>query len=364
MGVLLKCVGMWFLILWQKESLRVLCANNDTNQKPFDTDLVDLFSSKNNTDKLEKNTSEVEPKCNSFLNITCVEERNTAVKNTVNMEGGGDVMLEHDVPHFDVGSAHSTGSSPLDSSNSSISVTDRGNRSSGIVPRKGVTYKPKIVARKGVGEDHSTEENSSGMTISGIENTDENMEKDNIVPSKKCVCCSSNILNVSAKNESDNNCIKCCNMTNNGRNTSNTVRNTSNMTDPVNQLHIAATSSALNVTTQDETWQNTSDSVKQDKHNPSTLNSTATSAIPSARNKKPLFTLDAANDSPANLSFQSPSHSKGLNRTDYVVPVVCAILAVPLFIVSSIFLYRKGSEFWERRHYRRMDFLIDGMYND
>lgn len=374
MDILLKCVGMWLLILWQKENLRVLCTNDghqaysfatgdDTSQKQLRTDLVNLFSSDSNADKLEKNTDEAESKHNSFLNSTYVTERNRAFEKTVNMEGGGGVTLYHNISRLGVGPAHSIGPSLSNLLNTNISDIERGNRSSGIVPRKGVMYsKPKIVPRKGV--DPSIEENSPGMSISGIESTDENTEKDNDAPGKTCVCCLNNTLNVSIKNESDK-CKKCCNTTKTGRNTSGTVRNISNATDPVNQLPTdSAAPSAVNFTTQDSTWQNISDSVKQDKHNPSSLNNTATSIIPSARKKKPPFTLDAANDSPANLSFQSPSHNKGLNRIDYVIPVVCVILAVPLVILLAVFLYKKGSEFWERRHYRRMDFLIDGMYND
>ncbi|KAK3909448.1 Trichothecene biosynthesis transcription regulator TRI6 [Frankliniella fusca] len=49
---------------------------------------------------------------------------------------------------------------------------------------------------------------------------------------------------------------------------------------------------------------------------------------------------------------------------DYVVPIVIAMLAVPFVAVVGAFLYKKGRDFWDRRHYRRMDFLIDGMYND
>jgi len=62
--------------------------------------------------------------------------------------------------------------------------------------------------------------------------------------------------------------------------------------------------------------------------------------------------------------------------TDYVVPLVIAMLAVPLVGVLCALMYMKGRDFWERRHYgridflwdsrndSRMDFLIDGMYNN
>ncbi|KAF7998030.1 hypothetical protein HCN44_009428 [Aphidius gifuensis] len=52
------------------------------------------------------------------------------------------------------------------------------------------------------------------------------------------------------------------------------------------------------------------------------------------------------------------------SKISYVIPVVLTILVGTLFIVFVLFLYRNGREYWEKRHYRRMDFLIDGMYNE
>lgn len=49
---------------------------------------------------------------------------------------------------------------------------------------------------------------------------------------------------------------------------------------------------------------------------------------------------------------------------DYVLPIVLTILAVPLVAILMTVLYKRGSEWWQHRHYRRMDFLIDGMYNN
>ncbi|XP_067012192.2 probable serine/threonine-protein kinase DDB_G0272254 [Anabrus simplex] len=72
--------------------------------------------------------------------------------------------------------------------------------------------------------------------------------------------------------------------------------------------------------------------------------------------KKPTFTLD--DKASKQQSLLSSPESK------YIIPVVATILVVPLVVALLMFLYRRGAEFWERRHYRRMDFLIDGMYND
>lgn len=80
----------------------------------------------------------------------------------------------------------------------------------------------------------------------------------------------------------------------------------------------------------------------------------------SRKKSKPLTTLDEfkRNTSSVNANPSTPK------KNDYVIPVVAVILAVPLISVLVMFFYKKGTEFWERRHYRRMDFLIDGMYND
>lgn len=48
----------------------------------------------------------------------------------------------------------------------------------------------------------------------------------------------------------------------------------------------------------------------------------------------------------------------------YVLPIVLTILAVPLLAIILTVGYKRGAEWWQHRHYRRMDFLIDGMYNN
>lgn len=48
----------------------------------------------------------------------------------------------------------------------------------------------------------------------------------------------------------------------------------------------------------------------------------------------------------------------------YVVPIVIVILSVPFVAILISILYKRGSEWWKYRHYRRMDFLINGMYDN
>jgi len=69
------------------------------------------------------------------------------------------------------------------------------------------------------------------------------------------------------------------------------------------------------------------------------------------------------------IDYRPSSHTKssplGMSRkVDYIVPVVTTIFALPLFAAIIFVLYRRGRDCWDKRHYRRMDFLIDGMYND
>ncbi|XP_011157498.1 uncharacterized protein LOC105194329 isoform X1 [Solenopsis invicta] len=51
-------------------------------------------------------------------------------------------------------------------------------------------------------------------------------------------------------------------------------------------------------------------------------------------------------------------------KIDYIVPVIITIVALPILGAAVFVLYRRGRDCWDKRHYRRMDFLIDGMYND
>lgn len=47
-----------------------------------------------------------------------------------------------------------------------------------------------------------------------------------------------------------------------------------------------------------------------------------------------------------------------------ITPIVITILVVPMFAVLGYMALKRGQEAWKNRHYKRMDFLLDGMYND
>lgn len=51
-------------------------------------------------------------------------------------------------------------------------------------------------------------------------------------------------------------------------------------------------------------------------------------------------------------------------RSDYVVPIVVVILSVPLVAIAISFVYKRCADWWQHRNYKRMDFLIEGMYHN
>lgn len=92
--------------------------------------------------------------------------------------------------------------------------------------------------------------------------------------------------------------------------------------------------------------------------------------------KKPLFTehiekpiikdnsKDDIDDSIViNSSNNNKSH-RNTNQADYIIPIVAVILSVPLVAIAMAYLYKRGADWYQHRNYRRMDFLIEGMYNN
>ncbi|XP_053692774.1 probable serine/threonine-protein kinase dyrk2 [Sabethes cyaneus] len=90
----------------------------------------------------------------------------------------------------------------------------------------------------------------------------------------------------------------------------------------------------------------------------SSLNSGVSSANGRLHIEEPLAELSKEYIQP--VGMMEPS--RGGHR-EYVVPVVTLIFAIPLLIGLFLLSYRRAKEFWLTRHYRRMDFLVDGMYN-
>ncbi|XP_015600574.1 uncharacterized protein LOC107270246 [Cephus cinctus] len=86
---------------------------------------------------------------------------------------------------------------------------------------------------------------------------------------------------------------------------------------------------------------------------------------PKRHKPKPTATVGGSDeDKPIPASPTKTSPLGMPRKIDYIVPVVITIMAVPLLGLAAFVLYRRGRDCWDKRHYRRMDFLIDGMYND
>ncbi|KAJ2950734.1 hypothetical protein O0L34_g8995 [Tuta absoluta] len=65
------------------------------------------------------------------------------------------------------------------------------------------------------------------------------------------------------------------------------------------------------------------------------------------------------NGSAIKMTPMSSSQHPGM-----VMPIVITILVVPMFAVLGYMAMKRGQEAWRNRHYKRMDFLLDGMYNE
>lgn len=80
---------------------------------------------------------------------------------------------------------------------------------------------------------------------------------------------------------------------------------------------------------------------------------------------KPTLTSGEGNDDGEGMPSSATQTEFGMpKKIDYVIPVVITIMATPILGIAAYILYTRGRDCWDKRHYRRMDFLIDGMYND
>ncbi|XP_034490306.1 cell wall protein DAN4 [Drosophila innubila] len=82
--------------------------------------------------------------------------------------------------------------------------------------------------------------------------------------------------------------------------------------------------------------------------------------IDSARVDASIIKSDPISQSVQEMVSSIPNH----DENEYLVPIVTVMFTVPLAIFVFIILYRRFRDLWTTRHYRRMDFLVDGMYND
>ncbi|XP_060531255.1 uncharacterized protein LOC132704930 [Cylas formicarius] len=104
----------------------------------------------------------------------------------------------------------------------------------------------------------------------------------------------------------------------------------------------------------------------------SAANKTNVTNIPIKPHKKPLVTesdasMEVSKEDNIKNSLQVEQidpvllHQKS-QESEYIVPIVAVILSVPLVAILISVLYKRGMDWWLHRNYKRMDFLIEGMY--
>lgn len=62
--------------------------------------------------------------------------------------------------------------------------------------------------------------------------------------------------------------------------------------------------------------------------------------------------------------YDENNHRTRNTRRDLIIPVVSLIFTIPMLLGLITVVARRFRDYWHTRHYRRMDFLVDGIYND
>lgn len=85
-------------------------------------------------------------------------------------------------------------------------------------------------------------------------------------------------------------------------------------------------------------------------------------------NENPSLPEFKSSSKPVSDQIPSPNSKLHLKAkgTDpgMIMPIVITIVVVPAFALLAYMAVKRGREAWKNRHYKRMDFLLDGMYND
>lgn len=86
-----------------------------------------------------------------------------------------------------------------------------------------------------------------------------------------------------------------------------------------------------------------------------------TPLLVSVHNKKPEYVSDKEDVD----DFDKYSIIKtSTTGEDYVIIGIVIVIGIWFSVFGGLIFYRRAGEYWDRRHYRRMDFLVEGMYND
>lgn len=80
-----------------------------------------------------------------------------------------------------------------------------------------------------------------------------------------------------------------------------------------------------------------------------------------SHSKKPEYVSDEKDDD--DFDKYSIIHTSTTGE-DYVIIGIVIVIGIWFSVFGALIFYRRAGEYWDRRHYRRMDFLVEGMYND
>lgn len=209
-------------------------------------------------------------------------------------------------------------------------------RNPSVVPRKGAIPPSKIAARKGVGPE------SVAQTDSSVQNIDQAVS---VLPT----------IDKAEKKKTDRS---------NGKNSTTDPKT---LPDPATMAIPVVDKSASNSSHYSNKSVTSPTPVNVTPTGETNIQKLLTSPSSTTRKFKPKPTVTIGEMDIDKPIPASPTKTPPLGmprKIDYIVPVIITIMALPLLGGAAFFLYRRGRDCWDKRHYRRMDFLIDGMYND
>jgi len=135
-------------------------------------------------------------------------------------------------------------------------------------------------------------------------------------------------------------------------------------------VEVPANNSGMSVLTNDQVMKDLSrpTSVSRPSESPSMGNSdqhvdnqSHEKPLHKARVKKPEVVSDADDADEFDKYTIIKTSTTG---EDYVIIGIVIVIGIWFSVFGALIFYRRAGEYWDRRHYRRMDFLVEGMYND
>ncbi|XP_026669157.1 uncharacterized protein LOC108624755 isoform X2 [Ceratina calcarata] len=126
-----------------------------------------------------------------------------------------------------------------------------------------------------------------------------------------------------------------------------------NSKSSITDKHIDNASTVVNNTSADVTQRNI------------LTNAPVTASTVQEHKPKPTATVVGPNsDKEAFIPHTKGSRLGMPKKIDCVLPVIVTLIALPVLGAILYMVYKQCRDCWDKRHYRRMDFLIDGIYND